>query len=84
MTETGGWEVVPSKVGSSGDRHGVSGSCSPAPDTFGQTMMAVSRSSRGTGCVLYHSQETGHLSSVFVHSGDGSTTGQEKQAPGGA
>lgn len=46
-------------------------------------MLAVSGPSRGTDRVLYHSQETGHLSSVFVHSGDGPTTVQEKQAPGG-
>lgn len=50
---------------------------------LGQTMLAVSKPSRGTGRVLYYSQETGHLSSVFVHSGDGSTTSQENQAPGG-
>lgn len=57
-------------------------SAAPTSDTSEQTMLAVSRPSRGTGCVLYHSQETGHLSSAFVHSGDGPTTVQEKQAPG--
>lgn len=44
----------------------------PAPGTRHlqtQTMLAVSRPSRGTGCILCHSQETGHLSSAFVHSG---------------
>lgn len=72
---------MPSWLGSSGDGHSVSGSYSPVPDTSGQTMRAVSRPSRGTGRVLCRSQETGHLSSAFVHSGDGPTTVQE-QAPG--
>lgn len=57
-------------------------SAAPIPDTSGQTMPAVSRPSRGTGCVLCHSQEAGHLSSTFVHLGVGHTTVQEKQVPG--
>lgn len=57
-------------------------SAAPTPDTSRQTMPAVSRSSRGTGRVLCHSQEAGHLSSAFVHLGAGHTTVQEKQVPG--
>lgn len=54
-------------------------SASPTPDTSGQTMSAVSRPSRGMGRVLCHSQEAGHLSSAFVHSGVGHTTVQESK-----
>lgn len=57
-------------------------SAAPAPDTSRQTMLAVSRPSGGTGHVLCHGQETGHLSSAFVLSGGSPATGQVDQAPG--
>lgn len=45
-------------------------------------MLAVSRPSGGTGHVLCHGQETGHLSSAFVLSGGSPATVQVDQAPG--
>lgn len=80
--DLGGKRHCQGGAGSSGDRRGVGSSCSLPPDTSGHTMLAVSRPSRGTGLILCQSQETGHLSRAFVHSGGSPATGRGDQAPG--